>query len=79
MRADSVLESLLQWLNERMAPEGVTIHPDTPLFEGLIDSLRVLELIAWTEKETGQTIPDQQIIMSSFSTPRRVADVFGED
>jgi len=78
MSADT-LESLLQWLNERMAPDNVTIQADTPLFEGIIDSMKVLELIAWTEKETGQTIPDQKIVMSNFSTARRVAEVFGKD
>ena len=78
MSADT-LESLLQWLNERMAPDNVTIQADTPLFEGIIDSMKVLELIAWTEKETGQTIPDQKIVMINFSTARRVAEVFGED
>lgn len=78
MSADT-LESLLQWLNERMAPDNVTIQADTPLFEGIIDSMKVLELIAWTEKETGQTIPDQKIVMSNFRTARRVAEVFGED
>ncbi len=78
MSADT-LESLLRWLNERMAPDNVTIQADTPLFEGLIDSMKVLELIAWTEKETDQTIPDQKIVMSNFSTARRVAEVFGKD
>ena len=78
MSADT-LESLLQWRNERMAPDNVTIQADTPLFEGIIDSMKVLELIAWTEKETGQIIPDQKIVMSNFSTARRVAEVFGED
>ena len=78
MSADT-LESLLRWLNERMAPDNVTIQADTPLFEGIIDSLKVLELIAWTEKETGQIIPDQKIVMSNFSTARRVAEVFGKD
>ena len=62
-----------------MAPDNVTIQADTPLFEGIIDSMKVLELIAWTEKETGQTIPDQKIVMSNFSTARRVAEVFGKD
>ncbi len=75
-RSAQVLESLLLWLNERMAPEGVTIEADTRLFEGVIDSIRILELIAWTEREVGRTIPDQQILMDNFSTPRRIAEVY---
>ena len=73
-----VMEALLLWLNERMAPQGTLIEADTPLFEGLIDSMRVLELIAWTEREVGRTISDEQILMDNFSTPRRIAEVFTE-
>jgi len=70
-------DSILGWLNHRMAPVGVTIENDTELFaSGLIDSLRVLELIAWTERETGRTIPDRMIRMENFRTPRRIAAVF---
>jgi acyl carrier protein len=77
-RSAEVLESLLLWLNERMAPEGVVIEADTPLFKGLIDSIRIRELIAWTEREVGRTIPDHQILMQNFSTPRRIAEVYAD-
>jgi len=70
-------DSILGWLNHRMAPSGVTIEHDTELFaSGLVDSLRVLELIAWTERETGRTIPDRMIRMENFRTPGRIAAVF---
>lgn len=76
MSRDRVLDALVRWLNERMAPEDTTIEADTPLFEGLIDSMRILELIAWLEVETGQVIPDRQIVMKNFSTARRVTELF---
>ncbi len=71
------ITDMVQWLNTRVARPGVTVHADTPLFEGgLIDSIRVLELIAWTEDAIGSMIPDAQIRMDNFRTVRRIAGVF---
>jgi acyl carrier protein len=71
------LEELIEWLNARLAPPGVTIGPDTPLFVGgMIDSIRILELIAWTERATESVIPDRMILTDNFRTPRRIRDVF---
>jgi len=68
---------MLGWLNEEIAPKGVVITPDTQLFAGrLLDSLRVLELIAFTEQAIGATIPDAQIRMDNFQTVSRIASVF---
>ena len=77
MSANGFVPLMVDWLNERFAPENVTIGPDTPLFEGgLIDSIRVLELIAWTEDAIGSEIPDARIRMDNFRTVARIAEVF---
>ncbi|MEO6527481.1 MAG: acyl carrier protein [Gemmatimonadaceae bacterium] len=80
-RASDMLGELLAWLNARFAPRGPTIVADTPLFaSGLLDSLRILELIAWTERAIGREIPDGQIRTDYFATAHRIAEVFsGED
>ena len=71
---------MVGWLNARVAPVGVTIHADTPLFvRGLMDSIRVLELIAYTERAIGSTIPDSRMRMDNFHTVSRIADVFLEE
>jgi acyl carrier protein len=68
---------MLGWLNEEIAPEGVVITADTQLVAGrLLDSLRVLELIAYTEQAIGAAIPDAQIRMDNFQTVSRIAAVF---
>ncbi len=75
-----LLADLLAWLNGRFAPDGPSILPDTPLFAGgLIDSLRVLELIAWTERAIGHEIPDVAIRMDNFATPARIAELFARE
>jgi acyl carrier protein len=74
---DAFVARTVDWINRALVPAGVTVDVDTPLFErGLIDSLRVLRLIAWTEQETGVLIPDLQIRMDNFRTVRRIAEVF---
>ena len=68
---------MVRWLNAHVAPAGVTIDAHTPLFvRGLMDSIRVLELIAYTERATESTIPDSRMRMDNFHTVSRIADVF---
>ncbi|MES2178366.1 MAG: hypothetical protein V4550_10960 [Gemmatimonadota bacterium] len=73
----SFLDELLDWLNSRVAVDGIVISADTPLFVGgLINSLRILELIAWTERAIGAEIPDALIRTDNFGTPERIATLF---
>ena len=67
----------VDWINRTLVPAGVTVDADTPLFAtGVINSIRILKLIAWTEHATGRRIPDRAIRMDNFRTVRRIADVF---
>lgn len=75
--ARTFLEEIVAWMNRRIAPEGRVIGPDTELFsDGLVDSMRILDLIAWTEVATGREIPDELVRMDHFATPRRIAETF---
>jgi len=79
MTREAFTTGMVHWLNARVAPAGVTITADTPLFvRGLMDSIRVLELIAYTERAIGSTIPDSRMRMDNFHTVARIADVFLE-
>ena len=67
----------VNWINQTMVPPGITIDADTPLFaDGLINSIRVLRLIAWTEHTLGIRIPDARIRMDYFRTVRQIASTF---
>ena len=69
--------AMVAWLNTRFMAKGVVVTADTPLFaKGLIDSLGILELIAWTEVNTGQVVPDERIRMDNFGTVARIARMF---
>jgi acyl carrier protein len=73
--------AMVAWLNSRFASKGIVITADTPLFtKGVIDSLGILELIAWTEVNTGRIVPDESIRMDNFGTVARIAQMFvGEE
>lgn len=76
-RRDEFAREMVAWLNDDVAPRGVRIDADTPLFATrLLDSLRVLELIAFTEQAIGRAIPDSHIRMDNFQTVARIAAVF---
>ena len=70
-------DAMVAWLNVRFAAKGFVITADTPLFaRGVIDSLGILELIAWTEVNTGRIVPDESIRMDNFGTVERIAHMF---
>ncbi|HVE80455.1 MAG TPA: phosphopantetheine-binding protein [Gemmatimonadaceae bacterium] len=78
-RARFVTE-MLGWLNARLAPPGVRLEADTPLFASrAIDSIKILELIAWTERALGRPVPDPQIRLDNFRSVARIAEVFVAD
>jgi len=76
-RQEEFAREMLAWLNDEVAPRGVRVDADTPLFATrLLDSLKVLELIAFTEQAIGLAIPDSHIRMDNFQTVARIAAVF---
>ena len=76
-RREEFTGQMLVWLNDEVAPKGSRVDEDTPLFATrLLDSLKVLELIAFTEQAIGRAIPDSHIRMDNFQTVARIAAVF---
>lgn len=64
-----------------VAPEvAPTVTADTRLFEArVIDSLRILELIAFLEAQLGWKVPDAQVVLANFRTIGVMASVFTGD
>jgi len=76
---EAFVRDTLAWVNRRFAPAGPLVTAGTPLFAGgLVNSLGILELIAWTERAAGRRIPDVEIRMDNFRTVARIAEVFVE-
>jgi acyl carrier protein len=79
LTATDLEQRLLWFTRDRLAaPElrdAITI--DTRLFEDrVIDSLKVLELIAFLQSALGRKIPDAQIVLANFRSIATIARVF---
>ncbi|HEX6059227.1 MAG TPA: phosphopantetheine-binding protein [Gemmatimonadaceae bacterium] len=71
------VERTVEWVAARLAPPGVVVTAETPLFaSGIVSSIRVLDLIAWTERAIGREIADVEIRLDNFRTVARIAEVF---
>jgi len=68
-------------LSSRRRRAGVAhVTGDTHLFDsGLVDSLAILELVAFVEAATGRPIPARQVVMKHFATIDRICEAFWRD
>ena len=79
LTAKELEQRLLGFTRDRLADPEVadTITVDTRLFEDrVIDSLKVLELIAYLQSILGRKIPDTQIVLANFRSIATIARVF---
>jgi seryl-tRNA synthetase len=79
LNAIQLEERLLQFTREKLAPAEMAdvITVDTLLFEDrVIDSLRILELIAFLQSALGRKIQDSQIVLANFRSISTIARVF---
>src|ERR1700681_3466692 len=79
LTATELEQRLLRFTRDKLAaPEfRHAITSDTLLFEDrVIDSLKVLELIAFLQSALGRKIPDAQIVLANFRSIATIARVF---
>ena len=77
MEHELFISETVAWINRRLTPDGVVIDADTRLFDaGIVDSLGILRLIAWTERATGRRIEDREIRMDRVGSVRDIAEGF---
>ena len=69
---------LLKFINTTLVPSGkAAVEAETPLFEGgLINSIKILDLIAFVEKSLGVRIPEKLMVMKHFRSPRAITTTF---
>lgn len=79
MTAPRLAEDLLRFVRDKLAAPDVatSITADTRLFEDrVVDSLKILELIAFVQSAIGRKIPDSQIVLANFRSIATIAHVF---
>ncbi len=75
MNEELLRDRIVSFVNSTLlSPEGVSVGAETPLFDrGALDSLRVLDLMAFVEAETGRPLPDSAIRLANFRTASAIA------
>jgi len=73
-------DALLRFVNDKLlADVAPAMAIDTPLFEDdRIDSLKLLQLIAFVEEHANRPIPDEFIVKERFRTIGTIAENFLE-
>jgi acyl carrier protein len=76
---DALQDRLLRFVRDVLLEGRTTaVDADTYLFaDGLIDSLKILQLIAFLEVQIRRDIPDTEVVMEHFRTVRTMAAHFG--
>jgi len=75
---DSMREKLVAYVNGELLESRRCADLDSPLFDdGWIDSLKILQLIAYLEVLCARKIPDEEIVMENFATVKAITDHFG--
>lgn len=81
---DNFLEAVLELLRgvnpsaEAIVASGAQIDADTDLIEaGVIDSLSIMELIVFLERETGVEVSLEDLLLDSIRTARTIDSVYG--
>jgi acyl carrier protein len=71
-------KALLDFINqELLADKEGTVDAMTQLFQkGWIDSLKILQLIAFLEVQRGTDIPDRDVVMDRFQNVRTICEHF---
>jgi acyl carrier protein len=60
-----------------LAGRAAGIDTDTYLFaDGLIDSLKILQLVAFVERATGRPVSEREIVMKHFRSVRAIVSHF---
>jgi len=75
MSEELLRDRIVAFVNSTLlSAEGVRVSAETPLFDrGALDSLRVLDLMAFVEAETGRPLPDSAIRLANFRTASAIA------
>src|SRR5690242_7038164 len=82
---DDFLGTVLEFLRDlnpateaQLSVAGTALDADTDLIQaGIVDSLSIMELIAFLEKETGAYVPLEDLMLDSIRTALTIAAVYG--
>jgi acyl carrier protein len=75
--ARALIEFIQGPLIARHAKRPIVVDGSTPLFEtGIIDSLGIIDLLAFVELTTGEPVPMRKLDVQFFGTVDRICSAF---
>jgi len=70
---------LADYLQERFSLSVHDMDDDEPLFSsGLLDSINIIEVVAYVEEETGKTATAEDLTFDNFDSMQRILRFAGE-
>ena len=79
MTPDELEGAVLAFVNDRLLAGRPPVTATSRLFEdGHLDSVRVLELIAFIEERIGRRVTDRSVRLANFRSARAIARSFGQ-
>jgi hypothetical protein len=83
MQAHLLCERVLAFVRELCAADGlqVALDADTALLDErrIVDSKRMVDLLAFVERATGAPVPDRLLSGEHFGSAAAIARTFGDD
>lgn len=77
MKQERFEEDLLQFINVQILLRSRKVNKESKLFDDrLIDSLKILNLIAFVEKKLKIKIQDKDIVMENFASVDQISKSF---
>ncbi len=73
MELKSIEQSIIQFLQNNILAENVSISEDTVLNDIGIDSYSIVEIVLFIERQYGFVIPDDDLKPENFKTVQSVA------
>ena len=70
-------QEIIEFIQTKILKKQLAINPETKLFEdGLLNSMNILNLIGFIEKNLGRRIKDSEIVMKNFSSVKAIKTTF---
>ena len=73
MPSETVVQQIRKFLAERFPQARRLSNADTLLDNGVIDSLGILEIVAFLEQEFHLTVADEELLPENFQSVERLA------
>jgi len=76
---DSMIAEVIAWIEQdRQAEQAapLTLTAESALLEeGIFDSMKILQFVAWLEESYGVTVGVESLTAEQFASPRQIANL----